>query len=104
MKVHGTIYKHPCALVLNVSDVTPQFGCIQDVFLVGGEVYFRVELQDTLCYAEHYHAYVIRRTGQFSLVPYASLSSHIPLYPRQVEGLTRPRQKAIVLKHHISTL
>ena len=78
---------------LNMSEVMPQFGCVQDVFVVDGEVHFRVQLQDTFYHAEHYHAYVIMCTEQFSLVPSScQYCSHTPLYHRQVQGLTRSRR------------
>lgn len=85
-------------------DDFPQFGELRCTLVVNEEVYFHVRLLKTLCLSEHYHAYVTEEQNSYKTIKHAELCSYLPLHLRHVSGLTRYGQKAIVLKHHISTL
>ena len=105
IKVHGTMYKRPCALVVGIQDdgVFPQFGQLQEILVINGDVYFHVQLYSTVKYSEHYHAHAIVTKIEYLTIGHTQLLSHIPLYIRSVTGFTGPGEKALILKHHIST-
>ena len=44
VKVYGTVYKTPCALVVGMEHgVTPRFGCLQEIFVEKEEILFQVK-------------------------------------------------------------
>ena len=93
-----------CACV-KVEDDFPQFAYVEEI-LVGHDslVHFIVNICDTLFFSNHFHAYVFVRTSASSFVSQGSLEDPVPLFARKVSGLTRAGQRAVVVKHHYSTL
>ncbi len=104
VKVHGTEYKKPCGVLLSFNEDEPEFGEVLDILFIGGEVYFHLQLQKTLFFAEHFQAYVIVKTQERLTVCQTDLLSHLPVHFRNIKGLTISGQKGVILKHHISTL
>ena len=104
IKIHGTLYKKPSAIIVGMANDLPVFGEIRDILVIKEEVYFHVNIFKTLLYNEHYHSYVVILVEDHQTISYSDLLSYIPLHIRLVMGLTKYGQKAIVLKHHISTL
>ncbi len=98
VKVDGTLYKKPCALLLGTDNDLPLFSNLQEILIAREEVYFNVKLFETICYNPHYHAYVVFPTEQYQTIHRSELYSHLPLHTRNVQGLTS------CLKHHVSTL
>ena len=96
--VHGILYKSLCVVVTGLDDeVDPQFGQIEAVIIVNS-IYFNVKL---FHFSDHYQSYVVTLTSQFT----THLTYHItPLHARTITGLTGLSQKAIILKHIVSTL
>ena len=103
--MHGTMYKKHCALVVGTQKdgVFPEFGKVEDILVVDNELYFHVQLCLTMKYSKHYHADVFVTRKEYLTIIHTQLLSHIPLHIRSIAGLTRPGEKAVVLKHHIST-
>ena len=60
MKVHGTKYQTPCALVVGRSheDDELQFGHVVNVLVYSKQVFFEFELMHVQ-FCEHYHAYAL---------------------------------------------
>ena len=56
MKVEGTTYKKPCALILNVENDYPLFATLENIFVVNSRILFYVTLLETLHYNEHLQA------------------------------------------------
>ena len=107
MKVHGILYKSHCVVVTGRDDdeVDPQFGQIEDVIIVNSEVYFNVKLFETCQFSDHYQSYVVTFTSDYVTIHHSHLTYHVtPLHARTIIGLTGPSQKAIMLKHIVSTL
>lgn len=104
-KVGGTVYKIDCMVVLGAEDDFPQFAYVEDI-LVGNDslVHFIVNVCDTRFFSNHFHAYVFVRTSVFSFVSQGTLQDPVPLFARKVSGLTRAGQRAVVMKHHYSSL
>ena len=103
VKVSGTLYKKPCCLLLSFINNQPLFGELLDILHLQGEIHFHVQKYDTLYYAPHYQAYVLEQSSTRTTVCHNSLLNFVPLHLRAIKGLTTEGQKAIVLKHHIST-
>ena len=106
IKVHGTMYKRHCAVVVGIQNdgLLPEFGKVEDILVADNELYFHVQLCLTMKYSEHYHALVFVTRKDYRTITQTELLSHIPLHICSVTGLTRPGEKAVILKHHISTL
>lgn len=105
VKVYGTIYKKPCAIVIGVTDhIHPQFGSIEDVLVNQEEVLFVVKKYTTLYYSEHFSAFVIQKSSEFCTVYQQELYYYAPIHVRTIEGLTTGTQQAVVLKTHVSTV
>ena len=103
MKVYGTKYKKPCALVVGVKHgVLPQFG---DVLFDKDEVIFIIRLYRTIEYASHFNCFVVElSTDELVTITQSALYSHEPHHVRCVQGLTTGTQRAVVLKTHLSSL
>ena len=92
-------------VVTGLDEVDPQFGQIEDVLVVNSEVYFNVQLFETCHFSDHYQSYVVTLTSDYVTIHHTHLTYHIaPLHPRTITGLTGPSQKAIILRHIVSTL
>ena len=104
MKVLGTVYKTPCAVLLGVTDtIHPKFGALQDILIDKEEVFFCVKLYKTITFSEHFNAFVVKLSDESDTINQRDLCSFIPLHARKI-GLTTSFQRAIILKHHISTI
>ena len=97
----GTVYKIDCMVVLRVEDDFPQFAYVEDI-LVGNDslVHFIVNDCNTHFFSNHFHTYVFVHTSVFSFVSQGTLQDPA----RKVSGLTRAGQRAVVMKHHYSSL
>ena len=105
MKVFGTMYKKPCALVVGTThSVLPQFGSLEDIVVDKEEAVFTVKLYETLYFSEHYHSYGVKLSSAVICVMQLDLKSHFPLHVRCIKGLTSGSQREIVMKAHISSL
>ena len=88
MKVHGTMYKRHCALVVGIQ--IPEF--VKDVLVVDDELYFHV----------NYHAHIFVTRKEY-LHSYPTLVTQTTTIYVLLLILTRPGEKAVILKDHIST-
>ena len=105
MKVNGTMYKDSCAVLLGVTEsILPKFGAVQEILIDGEEVLFVVKVYRTLSYSEHFNAYIIKLLDEVLTISQRELYSFMPLHVRRIEGLTTASQRAVILKHHVSTL
>ena len=104
MKVFGTTYKKPCAVIGTMSSIHPQFGSIEDVLVNDEEVLFIIKKYTTLYYSEHFNSFVIQKTSELCTVYQRELYHYIPLHVRTIQGLTTGTELAVILKTHISTL
>ena len=84
IKIYGTLYKEPCALVVDVIDDLPQFGKLKDILVVDEEVYLHVQLLKTKKYSEHFHAYVTEQDSSFKTMKHFDMQCHLPLHLRHV--------------------
>ena len=99
------MYKKPCGLLLGVVDgILPEFGAVQDILVDREELFFVVKLYRTLFFSEHFNAYVTELLDESVTVNQRDLYAFMPLHARRIEGLTKSSQRAIILKHHVSTL
>ena len=104
-KVDGTVYKTNCVVVLKIEDDFPQFAYVDEILVCHNSlVHFVVNICDIPFFSDHFHAYVVVRSSSFSFVSQGSLDDPLPLFARKVSGLTRVGQRAVVVKHHYSTL
>lgn len=103
VKLYGTLYKTPCALVVAMNGIFPVFGEIVDILLSRDKVYMRLRLYQTIYFHEHFNAYVVSNTEEHTIISHSDLFSYIPLHSHSVKGLTSFHQKAIILKHHLSS-
>ena len=104
-KVGGTVYKTNCVVILKVEVDFPQFAYVEDILVDHDSlVHFVVNICDISLFSQHFHAYVFVRSSTFSFISQASLEDPVPLFARKVSGLTRAGQRAVVVKHHYSTL
>ena len=105
VKVFGTTYKKPCAVVIGTtSGIHPLFGSIEDVLVNDEEVLFTVKKYTTLYYSEHFNSFVIQKTSELCTIYQRELYHYIPLHVRTIQGLTTGTEQAVVLKTHVSTL
>ena len=105
IKVHGTTYKKPSAVLITFENDSSKFGELQEAVCVQGEVYLHLQVRETLFYSSHHHAYVVGKKKGYVTLHVGTLLSHIPLHLRCVKGLTQTGGKAVILKHNnISTL
>ena len=100
------MYKDPCAVLLGVTEsILPKFGSMQEILIDGEEVLFVVKVYRTLSYSEHFNAYIIKLLDEVLTISQRELYSFMPLHARRIEGLTTASsQRAVILKHHVSTL
>lgn len=83
VKVHGTKYQTPCALVVGQSDEDEDllFGHVLGVLVHCKEVFFEFELMEVQ-YCKHYHAYALSlpstSTSQKYLIKHTDLPSYHP--------------------------
>lgn len=87
----------------NIADA-PQFGELQEILIVQDEVYFHLKQYETDHFNKHYNSYVIQSTDSYITINHSHLITFVPFHGRNVQGLTSTTQKAIVLKHHLSTV
>ena len=80
----------------------PVFGSLDDILIIQDVVYFNLKVHETLYFSEHFNAYVVVDSTEYTIIHHNNLFSFIPLYARKIKGLTTHHQKAILLKHHIS--
>ena len=105
MKVCGTMYKKPCSLIVSMEDsIFPKFGQLQDILVHKEEVLFHLKMYETLSYSEHFNAFVVKTTSVLTTVNQCDLLSCVPHHVRTIDGLTSHMQKAIVVKHHMSSV
>ena len=77
----GMTYKKPCVLLLRVEDDYPQFGKLQDIYIVdGNRVVCDVKLYHTSNFLKHYHAFVLCSTQDSELVSIEDLYNHLPYH------------------------
>ena len=74
-----------------------------EILVINGDVHFHVQLYSTVKYSDHFHAHAIVTKMEYLTISHTQLLSHIPLHIRSVTGFTGPGEKAVILKHHIST-
>ena len=102
MKINGTLYKKPCALIHSVqNEDVPQFVELEDIIIIDNKPHFLVNLLSTEYFNEHFNAYVIRKGGPKQLLSPEYLISPFPVHLRKIEGLTMFTQRAIVVKYHL---
>lgn len=95
------LYKKPCALLFTVEDDYPQFGELQDLYVVdGNRVVCDIKPYHTTSFLKHYHAFVVQPTRVSKLVCIEHLYNHLPYIVRQVhhDGVSKC---IIVPKYHI---
>ena len=99
------MYKTSCALVVGIQDdgLFPKFAKVHAILLMDGDVYFHAQVLTTVEYSEHFNSYVVVAKMLYITLRHTELLSHTPLHIRHITGLTRIGDKAIILKHHIST-
>ena len=100
----ATTYKKPCALLVTCDGDLPRFGELEDILCSKGEVYFHLQLRETLYFSSHYHCYILGKKEEMVTMHVGCLLSHVPLHVRRVKELTHNGQRVVVLKHHISSL
>ena len=103
MKISGTEYKKPCGLFLSFNNDSPKIGELKDILYIKGEVYFHVQVRETEFFSEHFQAYVLGKSSESITIHHEHLLHFAPFHLRNIKGLTTSGQKAIILKHHIST-
>ena len=64
VKVYGTKYQTPCALVVGKTDDDPLFESVHKILVSGQEVFFEFEKMDAV-FCPHYHAYALSLTPTF---------------------------------------
>ena len=99
MKVEGITYKCPCSVVLGVEDY-PVFGHLKGIFVLNQSIYLHIRVAETITFNEHYHAYVVKATDTFKVVPVNKLFDPWPLHCRQL-NINGHYQQVIVVRHHI---
>ena len=99
------MYKTPCALVVGIQDdgLLPKFAKVHAILVMDSKVYVHAQVLTTVEYSEHFNSYVVVAKMLYITLCHAQLLSHTPLHVRHFIGLTRVGDKAIILKHHIST-
>lgn len=80
----GTLYKPDGAVVLQVSDDSPEFGQIKAVHIIDNCVVLYVQLMSTSHFIEHYHAYIVEYTSHYVPVIVSDLFSPFPLCIRRI--------------------
>lgn len=88
--------KKPCALLLSFTNDSPEFGELLDILLIEDEVYFHVQLQETVYFTEHFQAYIIRKRSTKQTIDQAKLLNFLPLHIRSIRGLN-PGERAVIL-------
>ena len=89
----------PCALLVRVEDDYPQFGELQDIYIVdGNRVVCDIKPYHTTSFLKHYHAFVVCPTQDSELVC-IDLYNHLPYHVRQVhhDGVNK---RIIVPQYH----
>lgn len=99
-KTTWTVYKKPCVLVVAMDGFLPVFCDLVEILLLREEAHTVIKV---CIFSDHYNAYVVLISSDHPIVPHSNLFSYIPLHPRNVKGLTTFNQKAIVMKHHLSS-
>lgn len=101
VKVSGTLYKKPCALLLGVTDDYPQYGKLQKVYILDSDrVAFYVQILETTSFNSHYHAYVVQGTSAHRVVLHCDLHSPFPSHVHSIKVNTTVHQ-VVVPKYHI---
>ena len=97
MKVHGTKYQTPCALVVGRShDDELQFGHVINVLVYSKQVFFEFELMHVQ-FCEHYHAYALS-------LPPLSLREKFLIEHRTLPTYHPYRLSLSLIKQYISTI
>lgn len=100
VKVNGTKYQTPCALIVNLVDEDPLIGNIHNILVSGHDVFFEFELMDTV-FLQHYHAYAVSFSSssqQHFLVRQKDLITYHPygLYHCPNISVTLPSQFCVL--------
>ena len=81
--MHGTLYKKSCTLVAKMDTDYPVFGKLLNIFVINyNEVYFEVQVLNTLEFNYHYHCFVLQKSSVKSTVKYNNLFSFKPHHIR----------------------
>jgi hypothetical protein len=59
VEVMGTMYKRKCCVVISSHLQLPQFGQVQDMVIHNSDVYFVIEVLNTIQFYNHYYSYEI---------------------------------------------
>lgn len=81
VKIGHYTFKPTAVAVHAMSDGLPQFGVVTDIVSINKKIYVILDLLDTLCYDEHFHAFVLKHPcrGSHVCVLLQRLKDHIPL-------------------------
>lgn len=78
------MYKRHWALVVGIQKdgVFPEFGKVEDIFVVDNELYFHVQLCLTMKYSKHYHAdvFVTKKEYLNYYYSYSTVVTHTTTY------------------------
>ena len=83
-KYNGTTLKKHWVIITCIMDSEPQFGWINDV-IISKEKKIILEILrcSIICYSNHYHSWVVEKTGQKSCLMYDEFITQQVLIPRR---------------------
>ena len=101
VKVNGTKYQPPCAIVVGkTEEEEPLFGSINKVLVFSQEVYFEFELMEAN-FCQHYHAYTLSSSHQHFLVKQNNLINYHPYGLYHCPNISRTSLQFLVLRTNI---
>ena len=100
VKMDGITYQKACTLPLRIENDHPEYGRVEDMFIIQNRVTFFVTVMETSSFNTHFHAYVINSTTNTSIILHTQLFSPIPMHIHRL-SLGGSSVCLIVCKHHI---
>ena len=71
IEINGNKLRLGTFIATNIVDIEKEFGQIQDIINIDGQIYFYVNVLEEITFDDHYHAYITKFTNKPKLVKYA---------------------------------
>lgn len=59
VRVNGTKYQMPCAIVIGMDEDEPKFGSVENIYIDGASVFFEFVPMITNQFCHHFHAFAL---------------------------------------------
>ena len=80
MKTEGITYRPPCAVHIGVENDNPQFGRLDEIFVITTRILLNVTVLETVTFNEHLQAYTIIPTSNTKVILHSQLLTPFPFH------------------------